>query len=115
MPIVWPSSLDAALLYGWTEGFPNRVIRTQTDSGPVKVRQRYTAGVRPLAIPVALTDAQAATLDSFFDSDTSGGSLRFEWQHPRTGATHEMRFIEPPQLTGDRGLHRGTLKVEILP
>lgn len=116
MAIVWPPALPDMLLIGWSESFEERRVRTQTETGPAKVRQRYTAGVRNLSLPMALTPAQLAILDTFFHTDTAGGSLRFEWQHPRTGATYEMRFLSAPQFAeSDRGLYRGVIEVEALP
>ena len=116
MPIVWPPTLPELPLMGWGEQFEDRRVRTPTETGPAKVRQRFTAGVRNLSLPMALTEAEMAILDDFFHTDTAGGSLRFEWQHPRTGDTYEMRFLEAPQFAEtDRGLYRGVLAVEALP
>jgi hypothetical protein len=116
MAIVWPASLDSAVLRNWSEVFPDRTIRFQTEVGAAKVRQRTTSTAGVLEVPMAMTAAQVATLYTFFDTTTSGGSLRFEWQHPRTGATHEMRFLEPPTVTeSNRGLYRTALKLEFFP
>lgn len=116
MPIVWPVALPDLPLMGWGETFAETRVRTQTDTGPAKVRQRSTAGVRNLSLPFALTESQMGTLDTFFHTDTAGGSLRFEWEHPRTGVTYEMRFLDPPQFAEtDRGLYRGTISIEVLP
>jgi len=116
VPLVWPPSLPQEPLIGWVEQWAETRVRTETDSGPAKVRRRFTAGVRQLQLPLALTEAQMATLDTFFDSTTAGGALRFEWQHPRTGATHEFRFLDPPQIQeSNPGLYRLTLNLELLP
>lgn len=116
MPIVWPPTLPALPLIGWSETFAETRVRTETDSGPAKVRQRYTSGVRKLSLPFALTEAQMADLDDFFTTDTAGGSLRFEYEHTRTGTTYEMRFLAPPQFSEtDPGLYRGTIELEVLP
>ena len=116
MPIVWPVALPDLPLMSWSESFAETRIRTETDTGPAKVRRRSTAGVRNLSLPFALTEAEMATLDTFFHTTTAGGSLRFEWQHPRTGVTYEMRFLDAPQFTEtDRGLYRGVIQFEALP
>lgn len=39
------------------------------------------------------TAIQAQTLYDFASSTLNGGALRFEWQHPRTGATIECRIV----------------------
>lgn len=98
MPLVWPASLPQQPLYdGYQEQAPNLVIRSQMDAGPPKIRQRFTAGIRTFAMRLALTKAQVATLDTFFVTTAAGGSIAFEWVHPRTGATVNYRFVVPPQ------------------
>jgi hypothetical protein len=40
-----------------------------------------------------LTASEVATLDTFFVTTTRGGTLEFNWTHPRTGAAVEARFV----------------------
>lgn len=116
MPIVWPASLPQTPLIGWSEDLGNGTIRTPTDHGPAQVRRRYTATVRNFSMPLALTESQMNTLDTFWETTTAQGSLRFEWQHPRTGATHEFRFLEQPKPTeAAHGLYRLSLPMELMP
>lgn len=116
MPILWPLTLPQVPLLGYREQFPNLAIETQMDTGPPKARRRFTAGVRPLpAHEMVLTAAQAATLDTFYTDTTAGGTLPFDWLHPRTGAAITVRFsLPPPELTRlstDRVLVRFALKI----
>lgn len=56
------------------------------------------------------------TLDSFYESTLAGGSLSFDWLHPRTGQSKSFRFLAPPKATeAARGLYRMTLQLEMLP
>ena len=99
MPIVWPVSLPVApLVQGYGEALPNNTIRTGMDVGPAKVRRRAAAVPFTMSASFICTDAQVETLWAFVRDTLLGGSLRFEWTHPRTGQTIECRF------TGDKEL-----------
>jgi len=115
---VWPVSLpQEPLAQGFSEQAPSTVIRSQMEAGPPKVRRRFTAGVRNIECQLRLTPAQVDTLDSFFDTTVAGGSLSFDWKHPRSGAAVTLRFVEPPSYTPlTRGtLWQASLRLEILP
>lgn len=95
---VWPQSLPQVLLLdGYQEEPPNLVMRTEMDAGPAKVRRRFTAGERPIIGALHLTKAQVQTLDDFYLITLQGGSVKFDWSHPRTGAaaTFRLRKIFP--------------------
>lgn len=114
---IWPASLPQdPLIQGLQEQFPANTIRTQTDAGPAKVRRRFTAGVRRFpGLRMWLTDAQAATFDTFVTDTLGDGALSFEWKHPRTGETKALRFVEPPRLSAD-GIHwLAEMNLEMLP
>lgn len=116
--IDWPAGLPQRP--SWTnyqETPPNLVVRTQMDSGPPKVRRRFTAGVRPFKCGFdVLTATEIATLDDFFLNTTGGGALRFNWIHPRTGVAAELRFVSAPAYTAIGGLsYSVTMDMEILP
>lgn len=103
MAILWPFTLPVApLVQGYGEALPNNTIRTGMDTGPAKVRRR--AGAVPFTMSVAFNcnDEQVEALWTFVKDTLLGGSRRFKWTHPRTGAAIECRF------TGDKDL----LKVE---
>lgn len=97
----WPGSLPAAPQGdSYQEQAPNTVVRSPMDAGPQKVRRRFTAGVRPFTFTWLLTKAQVATLDTFYNSTLSGGSLTFDGlNHPRTGTATTWRFTMPPTYT----------------
>lgn len=98
--VTWPSTLPQTVdQSSFMEGFADVVERSQMDSGPAKVRRRFTSGIQPFQATITMTVAQTATLQTFFKTTTMGGSLAFEWTHPRTGATARMRFIAPPTLS----------------
>ncbi len=115
---VWPLSLpQRPLAQGFNERAPDTAIRTQMEAGAAKVRRRFTAGIRTMDMQLRLSADQVATLDAFHDSTLHGGSLRFDWVHPRTGVAMTYRFVEQPSYAPvARGrLWTATLKLEVLP
>ena len=114
----WPASLPQLVaVEGYEESPPETALRTEMEAGPAKLRRRFTAGVRPLSVLLDLDAAQVETLDGFFVTDLAGGSLRFDWVHPRTQATVELRFLRPPvyRPLGSDAAWRAALHLEILP
>lgn len=113
----WPGSLpDIPLVEQFQEQPPNLLLRTEMDAGPAKVRRRATAGVRPMRGLISCTKAQVATLDTFYVTTCVGGSLAFDWTHPRTGAAVSFRFRNPPMYVPDYAESwRVSLDLEAMP
>ncbi len=113
MPIVWPGSLPQLPELGWAERKLKNTVRSETDTGPAKVRRRFTNAVRRLTLPFILTEAQAATLDNFHTATLFDGVLRFDYVQPRTGLTHSCRFVDAPQFSEPANcLYRTTIELE---
>jgi chitodextrinase len=93
---VWPTSLPSVFQAqpGAVETAPDMMLETQMDAGPPKARRRFTAAPRPVTGTLVLTQAQRATLDSFYVNTLQGGVLPFEWTHPMTGAIVVYRFVK---------------------
>lgn len=117
MPIEWPSDLpDAVLEDGYAESMADNMIRSPMDVGPPKVRRRGTSAPRAIALRQLLTTAQVANLETFYYSTTSGGSLAFTWEHPRTGSSSSMRFTGPPAISpAGPGRWIASYGLEVLP
>ena len=117
--VAWPASLpDEPLLAGYRETAPATGLRTQMDAGPAKQRNRFTAGVRSFKFTMDVTRAQVETFDSFFKDTLKGGTLAFDWTHPRTLAAVSFRFdaTKPPSYEGvSQQDWRIPLELEILP
>lgn len=113
----WPGTLPTApLLDGYTETPPDTTIRTASDTGPNKIRRRFTAGVRKFMVRTLLTTAQVATLDTLYITTLEGGALPFDWTHPRTGASVSFRFVGPPVYSAvTYGYYNATMSLEIMP
>jgi hypothetical protein len=99
---------------GFSETPPDILLRTKMDAGPVKVRRRYTAGVRIIRFSVDLTQAQVALLDTFFITACLSGSVAFTWVHPRTSASLTVRFTRPPEYTSRDQEATAGIEIEVL-
>lgn len=97
MAYVWPGSLPQVPQKGFSETGGALIVRTPMDSGPAKQRTRGKLPSK-LTISFIMTTAQVTTLETFV-RDTIKGSARFEFPHPRTQQTVEVRMI--PQGEGD--------------
>jgi hypothetical protein len=114
---VWPAGLPPATeIDQYRESPPELALRSEMDAGPAKLRRRYSAGPTAWQGTMQLDQAQAALLDTFWRTTLAGGSLAFDWFHPRTTAAVVMRFLGPPQLRHLTGpLWEADLRMEILP
>jgi hypothetical protein len=86
------------------------------DKGPDKVAPNTVANPNDIDGTQVMTEAQVADLYHFIETTLDRMSLRFNWTHPRTGNSVEMRFREKPSWTR-RGPDRYTvnLKLEVMP
>ena len=111
----WPATLpQSPLVEGYSEETPDLVVRTSMDEGPAKIRRRFTANVRNITHNYLLTQAQVATLDTFFVTTLAGGALTFTFINPRTAATDTYRFRSQPTYVPVSGsLWRTRLDLEI--
>ena len=98
--IVWNVTLPPLPKYGYTQRFERTSLERPVDSGYPKKRQVFTKAERETDVRITLIGAQLATFDTFFHSDTSGGSLPFEYTDPFDRTTREFMFVGEPVLTG---------------
>jgi hypothetical protein len=99
MSILWPSTLPASPLYdGYSESMPNYTLRSSMDSGPSKVRRKCSALPWMMTVNFNLSASQLSALVTFIETTLIGGTLRFEFSHPRTGSTVECRVAGSDSL-----------------
>ena len=114
--IDWPSTLPQKFEQdGYSEDLADNTIRSEVDVGPAKVRKRYTAGVDVVSGKMHLTADQVDTLKTFYRTDTEGGSLKFNFDHPTENKTMECRFTKPPGIVPLAHEFEGNIELEILP
>jgi len=109
----WPTELKINRA-SYKESPPNNSIRSNMETGPDKIRRRSTAAIRPISFMLFLTEDQIDILDDFYVTTLYSGSLSFNLVHPRTGATVEARFVQPPEYSAEETMHRASCSLEIL-
>jgi hypothetical protein len=111
----WPT-LPPPAINSFSEQSPDNTIRSSMDKGPDQVRRRTSANVRLISFSLKLTATQTETLDTFYQTSTAGGSLAFDYNHPRTGAAVQARFTQPPTYSDIEGqIYNAEVSLEILP
>jgi hypothetical protein len=90
------------------------IIRSPTDIGPSKTRQRFTALATYFTAEYDVDFNQRQVLDHFYRSVTRGGSLPFEYPHP-DGYNVDARFAAPLQFTPNNQEYVATVALEVLP
>lgn len=114
----WPVSLPTDVERDtYEEGFANTMIRSNMDTGKAKRRRRYTAAPKPLKVTKVLTEAQLDTFITFFEDTIAGGATKFNYTHPRTGATVEVAFVKTPDPARPFGVdqYKIVMDLEVLP
>lgn len=120
--VAWPGSLPQYAYLPVTETRQKAMIRSSMETGPPKVRARFTSAVRHLDFDMILDGAQKATFDTFFNTTISEGATVFDFPDPVSDNTIEVRFREPVSwnqiragaAAADRAW-RGKMKLEVLP
>ena len=111
--ITWPSSLPQVIrLEGLSAQRKSNVIRTQMDTGPQKVRRRYTAITKEFTGSVVLTENQRELLEDWYQNIIGDGALRFVMKDPQTLQPAEFRFLEDYDEGSNDGLWIITMKLE---
>lgn len=113
----WPDSLPyRPLVADYAEKRQDGAIRSDMDSGPAKVRRRFTVVVETFAIGLSLSSDQYDTLLDFFSLTLEEGTLAFDWIHPRTEEPKSCRFVGPPTLKAQTPARfKISFQMEILP
>jgi len=119
----WPTSLPQnPLIDPYSEALPKLLIRTPMGSGPSKIRRLIGNNSRFISIVLDLTQAQVVIFEEFFLTTLLGGSLHFDWVHPRTGAACDCRIVSDESsgpsykhIGGSDELTRVDFQLEILP
>lgn len=112
MPEVWPATVPHCMTFDSPLLSPaDGRIRSQTDTGPAKVRRRSSAMPRALSGQIPMTYAQWATLQTFINTTTLGGSLPFTFPSQIGGADVLARFGD--SLPSARRLGAGKVLVDL--
>ena len=120
--IDWPAGLPQKPTHqGYAQREQTNVARSQMGYGPAKVRRRTTAAIQPVNASLTLTGSEKDLLRDFYETDTEGGTVRFNWvdflTDPDGGVNDvEYRFTSPIQWSS-RGPDKwlAVMNLEILP
>ena len=118
MPASWPNTLPQYLqIQGNQESMPDGRLKSQTDTGPGKMRPRTSALGRPLSGTMFMTAAQLAILDSFVTATLAGGTLPFTFPATYGGGTWLVRLAASLPAWSNQGgdLWVVTVALEVLP
>lgn len=116
MDPVWPATLPPLTEQSnFNEAPPDTLLRSNTDTGPAKLRRRSTAGIRPLGGSMLMTKDQLAILEAFFLTDLVGGALPFTSTHPRTGAAIRANLKRPTWKHRSGQWWDASIELEVLP
>ena len=115
--IVWPLGLpQRPSVGGYQERFAETTLRTPMEAGAAKVRRRFTAAPRQIELSFRMTPSQVALVRTFYEDTTGGGTLSFDWMHPRDGSAASFRFMEPPRVSATAAnLFSISVKLEQMP
>lgn len=97
----WPASLPQYVQEGgYQEQLQDQTVESQMDTGPAKIRRRFTKSIRKFQITLLMTAAQADAFETFWQDTCLGGSIPFNWVNPRTRVPATLRFRNPaPQFS----------------
>jgi len=118
MTAAWPTTLpDSFTFESYGEGFGDGRLRSETDTGPGKIRLRSSAIPEPLSGQMKMTGAQIEILRLFIKTTLVGGTLPFTFKSQRGGSSILVRFGEdlPTWQRFATGLYLVSIKLEVLP
>ena len=93
---VWPVTLPAFVQEGgFSEAIQDQTVESSMDTGPAKIRRRFTKSLRKFGITMYMTPEQVTTFETFWQTTVKGGSIVFDWVHPRTRVAAALRFRNP--------------------
>lgn len=96
---VWPATLPAPLATDYGFDITDATVRTDMDSGPARVRRRFTAAPDMLSASWKFTEAQMAIFRTFFEADAQHGAAWFDLSlkdgRAAGAVTREVRFASP--------------------
>lgn len=76
MAVSYPVGLPTTYLQqDFSEGVPDIVLRSNSDSGVFKTRLKATGGYAPITLALRMNATQKATFDDWFINDLKFGSL----------------------------------------
>lgn len=98
----WPQTLPPINLPLEHE-HQDATLRTEMDTGPAKVRPRFSASMEYYQFPLRMTGQQYQILFTFYQTTLYRGALAFDFENPVTGNSELFRFRRSPRSRVRRG------------
>ena len=95
--VQWPAELPNCA-DTWRERDRETLIRTPMETGPPKVRRRFTSPIREFDVGMVMRHDQFADLRDFYDISCAQGVVKHYFRHPYLNLVQEFRFMAPPEL-----------------
>lgn len=95
--IDWPSTL-VPLVGSIREAYVPAYVDDSSEIGTARRRKNQTRTLKKIGWDLRMTNAQAAALRTFIETTTDGGTKGFNWTHPVTSDTYELRFADLPGI-----------------
>lgn len=96
--IDFPASLPCMLSGTLGESATDTWVEDQGEVGAPRRRNRFTRVLRTFTLSMRLTTDQRAILLEFYDVTLDRGVNIFNWTHPWTGETIEVRLSGRPSI-----------------
>jgi len=93
----WPTDIPDCP-QTWNETPIEVRVRTDVDTGPAKVRRRFTKSLLQVEWGLTMAKDKYAIWQTFFEVTLRNGIDTFMYPHPYTGVDIEMRFAGVPQI-----------------
>lgn len=115
MAAIWPLALpQTPLVNGYKESQPSHLLRSQTDTGPAKVRRRGHAKPVSITATYLMTEQQLDLFDSFATGTIMGGALAFDWWDARNLRYVRARIVpQGEDVLYERQPHGTTLRWQV--
>lgn len=113
----WPSSLPEYVLQsGYGEELQDQGLRTNMEGGAVKTRRRFTARFDQIDVRIICDADQTELFETFYNDTLEGGTLVFDWIHPRKRTAITLQIIGKVKvMPADGDNFYVAFKVEIKP
>lgn len=114
---VWPGSLPEYVLQsGYGEEKQDQALRQPMEGGASKTRRRFTARFDLIDIRLMMTNEQVTLFETFYEDTLKGGTLNFDWVHPRKRIAKAMQIVGKVKIApADGDNFTVSFKVEIKP
>lgn len=96
--INYPLTLPCPLSGSFENDATDPWVQDQAEVGAARRRKRFTRALGQWSFTLLLTKDEAETLRAFYDTTLDNGVEEFNWLHPVTNISYEVRFGSRPKI-----------------